>query len=240
MPERKAVDENPTVHGGASTIPPVPYYPKLKLALKSVTASILLMYLETHYPAPPAVPGRLSSPPVTIDLDQVAQDLQLSRRTLRLCLSQIGVWMRSEEQRFRAHRAGREFIQPEHTRYGTRKPYSIVGRNADTPGIRLQLRRYRPCIDFMLKSAGVNLPDYDLPVSTGPDPRTIIATVAPSALPSNARIAELLERASVLGGDRRTRYQRLRAAIANGLESPQVLRMKRPKGREPVEGPDAS
>ena len=241
MNDRKTIDERPAVQREPSTIPPVPYHPNLKLALNSVTASILLTYLETHHPAPPAAPGRLSSLPVIIDLDQVAQDLQVSRRTLRLTLSQLGVWVRSEDQRWRAHRAGREFLQPGHTRYGTTKPYSFVGRNADTRGIRLELRRNRRYLDFLLKSAGVNVPHYDWPVSTGPNLRTIIAPVAPSALPSNARVVELLERASVLAGDRRrTRYQRLRAAIANGLESPQVLRVKRSKGREPVEGADAS
>jgi len=80
--DRKTIDERPAVQREPSTIPPVPYHPNLKLALNSVTASILLTYLETHHPAPPAAPGRLSSLPVTIDLDQVAQDLQLSRRTL--------------------------------------------------------------------------------------------------------------------------------------------------------------
>jgi len=53
-------------------------------------------------------------------------------------------------------------------------------------------------------------------------------------------IVDLLMRVSTLSGDhRRNRYQRLRAAIADGLESPQVLRVKRSKGKEPIEGADA-
>src|SRR5271154_3516459 len=65
--EPQRIDEKPTAQSGASTISPVRYHPNLKLALNSVTASILLTYLETHHPAPPAAPGRLSSLPVTIE-----------------------------------------------------------------------------------------------------------------------------------------------------------------------------
>jgi len=43
---------------------------------------------------------------------------------------------------------------------------------------------------------------------------------------------EILERASVLGGDRRkTRYERARAAVANGLAPASVLSAKQPKGK---------
>ena len=145
--------------------------------------------------------------------------------------------MRSEEQRFRAHRAGREFLQPGHTRYGTTKPYSFVGRNADTPGTRLQLRRNKPYLDFLLKSAGMKVDRSDRPepavATVQMDVTPVFAPLfAPSSIPANARVVELLERASVLAGDRRhVRYQRLRWAIANGLESPQVLSLKRSKGK---------
>jgi hypothetical protein len=56
---------------------------------------------------------------------------------------------------------------------------------------------------------------------------------SPSSLPANARIIEILKRASVLGVDRRsTRYPRLRAAVANGLAPASVLSAKQPKGKK--------
>ena len=51
-------------------------------------------------------------------------------------------------------------------------------------------------------------------------------------MPGNTRIIEFLERASLLGGDRRkVRYSRLRAAVANGLAPVSVLSAKQPKGK---------
>jgi len=46
-------------------------------------------------------------------------------------------------------------------------------------------------------------------------------------------IADILLRASVLSGDRRkTRYSRLRSAIANGLVPASALSVKQPKGKK--------
>src|SRR4051794_39547790 len=79
----------PDLAASPSSLPPLPYYPYLKQALRSVTASIVTTYLEIHHPAPPDPPlSRLAvaTQPVTLDLDAVAYDLAITRRTLYVSL----------------------------------------------------------------------------------------------------------------------------------------------------------
>src|ERR1039458_2508270 len=93
-----------------STIEPPPYFPNLHRRIRSVTASLVLTYLEIHHPAPPDPCGGLSRAPVTLDLDAVAADLQVTRRTLLVNLSILGTWWPTELARCSAARAGREFL----------------------------------------------------------------------------------------------------------------------------------
>jgi len=61
----------------------MPYYPNLKAVLRSVTASLVFTYLEIYHPHSQDASGALLRAPVTLHLDQISEDLQISRRTLR-------------------------------------------------------------------------------------------------------------------------------------------------------------
>jgi hypothetical protein len=65
-----------------SGLQPLPFYPNLKRELRSVTGALVLTYLEIYYPPPQDASGALLSAPVTLHLDQISEDLQISRRTL--------------------------------------------------------------------------------------------------------------------------------------------------------------
>jgi hypothetical protein len=109
-----------------STIEPLPYFPNLHRHIRSVTASLVLTYLEIHHPAPPDPCRSYSSAPVTLDLDAVAADLQVSRRTLLVSLSILSAWWPEEMARCSAARAGREFLNHDHSRYGVWKYFRCV------------------------------------------------------------------------------------------------------------------
>lgn len=207
------------------------YCPRLNLHLKSVIACLLVSYLEIHHPAPEDASGRVSSLPVIIDLDQISRDLHFSRRTLRLNFCQIAVWVRSEAERSRAARAGREFLKPSHTRYGKIKLYSLVGRNSDSAGIRLQLRRNKPYLDSILEAAGISWSRTDGAEFIPANPEMVDTPVSPRSLPIFAEMSKVLQdslSASSLGSDRRhSRYDRLRSAVDRGLLPRDVLGVKK-------------
>jgi hypothetical protein len=138
-----------------STIEPLPYFPNLKSQLHSVTASLLLTYLEIHHPAPRGPDGTILTTPVTLDLDAVAADLQVSRRTLHVSLCCLSTWWSSELERQRAARASREFLNPDHTRYGRLKFYSATGSKTWRPGTIIQLRRNFGHLAKLLQDAGI-------------------------------------------------------------------------------------
>src|ERR1039458_4713752 len=124
-----------------STIEPLPYFPNLKGQLRGVTASLMLTYLEIHHPAPRDSNGTILTAPVTLNLDAVAADLQVSNRTLCVTLCVLCAWWPTEEARGRAARAGREFINADHSRYGRIKFYSATGSKTWRPGTSIRIRR---------------------------------------------------------------------------------------------------
>ena len=98
----------------SSGLAPLPYHPNLKRELQSVTGALLLAYLEIHHPAPRDPNGAILNTPVTLDLDAVAADLGVSRRTLCISLSILSAWWPTEEARGRAARSGLEFFNLSH------------------------------------------------------------------------------------------------------------------------------
>jgi hypothetical protein len=153
-----------------STIEPLPYFPNLKGQLRGVTASLVLTYLETHHPAPRGPNGAILTTPVTLNLDAVAADLQVTRRTLLVTLSVLCAWWPTEEARCRAARASREFLNPDHIRYGPWKYYSVTGSKTWRPGTIIQLRRNFAYLTWLLRQAGIATLTVPIPVIALPVP----------------------------------------------------------------------
>ena len=132
---------------------PLPYYAGLAKVLHGPTLALVLTYLEFHHPPPqdpskpPSSPSNASSAPaVVIDCDVVSAALGVSRRTLHIAFSCLGCWWSSEEDQARAARAGREFLNPNHslkpTGHDPVKCYSFTGFKAYTlPHRKLAIRR---------------------------------------------------------------------------------------------------
>jgi hypothetical protein len=134
---------------------PLPYHPNLTRALRSGTAALVLTYLEIYCPTPQDSSDSFLRGSVTVHLDQISEDLQISRRTLFTTLCILAARWRSEEARGRAARAGREFLNSAHTRYGKTKVYSITGAVGYIPHTIVHLRRNFPLISYTLKTAGI-------------------------------------------------------------------------------------
>jgi hypothetical protein len=200
-----------------STIEPLPYFPNLKGQLRGVTASLVLTYLETHHPAPRGPNGAILTTPVTLNLDAVAADLQVTRRTLLVTLSVLCAWWPTEEARSRAASAGREFINPDHTRYGRLKFYSATGSKTWRPGTIIQIRRNFAHLTWLLRQAGIATLTVPSPAIALPVPK--LAENGDSAPTAHSpaqkeSLSEILLRTSALAWDRRsTRYPRLREAV---------------------------
>jgi hypothetical protein len=227
-----------TVPMPPSTIEPLPYFPNLHRCIHGVTASLLLTYLEIHHPAPRDTSNqryqRVTSLPVTLNLDAVAADLQVSRRTLCVNLSVLCTWWPTEMARLRAARCCREFLNPDHTRYGRSKFYSATGSKTWRPGTIIQLRRNFKSLSMLLRDAGIAALAVPVPALAIPVPTLAENGVSASARISlfSRKIIEKLELANALGGDqRKVRYDRLRAGIERGLVPASVLSAKQPKGK---------
>ena len=195
---------------------PLPFYPNLKRELRSVTAVLVLTYLEAYYPTPQDASGALLRAPVTLHLDQISEDLQISRRTLFTALCVLAARWGSEETRGRAARAGREFLNPAHTRNGHWKFYSVTGAVGYVPSTIVQLRRNFPLLSALLQKAGITSLTQQEFISTDHfktlDDDAISAPTAHNLTPKES-LSEILS--SALGLDRRsTRY--LRAACGCG------------------------
>jgi hypothetical protein len=200
-----------------SSLPPVPYHPNLKRELRSVTAAVILTYLEIYYPAPQDASGAVLRAPVTLHLDRVSEDLQISRRTLFTALCVLAARWGSEEARGRAARAGREFLNPAHTRNGHWKFYSVTGAIGYVPSTIVQLRRNFPLLSAVLQKAGITSLTQQESISTDHfktlDDDAISAPTAHKLTPKES-LSEILS--SALGLDRRsTRYPRRRTAEGN-------------------------
>jgi hypothetical protein len=138
-----------------SGLQPLPFYPNLKRELRSVTGALVLTYLEIYHPPSRDASGALLRAPVTLHLDQISEDLQISRRTLFTALCVLAARWGSEEARARAARAGREFLNPAHTVNGRFKLYSVTGAIGYIPHTIVQLSRNFPLISAMLQKAGI-------------------------------------------------------------------------------------
>lgn len=138
-----------------SSLPQLPYYPNLKRELRSVTGAIILTYLEIYYPPPQDESGSVLRASVSIHLDRISEDLQISRRTLYTALCVLAARWRNEEARSAAGRTGREFLNPAHTINGRYKPYSITGAIGYIPHTIVQLRRNFPLLKAVLQNAEI-------------------------------------------------------------------------------------
>jgi hypothetical protein len=224
-----------------SDLAPLPYYPNLKLALRSVTASIVMTYLETHLPAPDPPPGSrpsVSSLPVTLSIDKVARDLCISRRTLYVSLCILASRWKTEEARACAARANREFHVPQHSRHMAIKVYSLTGPWTYDRGTILQIRRNLALVATLLAQAGF--------VIDWKPPQILVGSYerASATLPTvhSEGLKDILLRASVLREDRRNdRYVRAWAAERRKLEARakrKDARVHRPPGNAPTSLPE--
>lgn len=170
---------------------------------------------------------------MTLNLDSVAADLGVSRRTLCVNLSVLCAWWPTEEARGRAARAGREFLNPDHTRYGRWKFYSATGSKTWRPGTIIQLRRSFECLTKLLQDAGIATLAVPVPAVVLPVPAMAECSVSPSAahiLVQKESLSEILS--SALGLDRRSaRYPRLRAAVEAGPLPASALKVRRKAGK---------
>jgi len=191
-----------------SGLPPLPYHPHLKRELRSVTAALVLTYLEIHHPAPRGPDGAILTTPVTLDLDAVAANLSVTSRTLLVNLSILCAWWPTEEARSRAARAGRDFLKPDHTRYGRWKFYSATGPKTWRPGTIIQLRRNFAHLSKLLQEAGIATLAVPVPAVALPVPaiaECCVSTSAAHILVQKESLSEILS--SALAMDRRsTRY----------------------------------
>jgi hypothetical protein len=113
----------------------LPYHPRLSKTLGGATLALVVTYLEIHHPTPndtSEAPTGRSNAPIFVSCDAMCLALGVNRRTLMIALYNLCTWWRSDQERSAASRSGREFLNPEHTRYGKVKPYSIVGRKSFT------------------------------------------------------------------------------------------------------------
>ena len=223
-----------------SGLQPLPFYPNLKRELRSVTGALVLTYLEIYHPPSQDASGALLSAPVTLHLDQISEDLQISRRTLFTALCVLAARCGSEEARARAARAGREFLNPAHTVNGKFKPYSVTGAIGYIPHTSVQLRRNFSLISAMLQNAEItSLAQQEFVGINRFKTLDAAAISAPTAhsLGQKESLSEILSRASVIAGDRRsTRYPRLRAAVGAGLLPANALKVRRNAGKHSSDG----
>ena len=139
-------------------IEPIPYFASLAKELHGPTLALVLTYLEIHHAPeqdPDAPSLSLSGTPVEIDCDDVCAALGISRRTLHIALNCLGAWFKDESERSRAQRAGREFLNPIHTRYGSVKFLSVTGSRAYAFPRKLRIRGNHQAITNLFTRANV-------------------------------------------------------------------------------------
>ncbi len=182
-----------------SALLPLPYYANLKTVFGSVTACLVFTYLEIHHPSPRDESDRPLNTPITLHLDQISEDLQISRRTLFTALCVLATRWKSEEERRRAVRAGRVFLKPEHTRNGRWKHYSITGAIGYVPSTVVELHRNFPVIARTLQEAGILTLDQQEFIGLDPFKKRgeidVLASTV-SVLPEKESLSEIMLRAS--------------------------------------------
>ena len=142
---------------------PIPYHAQLAKTLHGPTLALVLTYLEIHHPIPQDPtdgPQTLRNAPVTIDCDLVCADLGISRRTLHIALNCLGCWWKTEVDRVRGARAGREFLNPDHAGppkgHDPVKIYSVTGSRAYAFPRTLTIRRNPSKLASTLQSSGIS------------------------------------------------------------------------------------
>jgi hypothetical protein len=206
-----------------STIDPLPYFPNIVRQVRGPTNAMVLTYLEMIHPCPQDANGAILDRPVTVDCDQACQDIQISRRTLHVALRCLGAWFLTEDQRQRAERVARAFINENHSLHGTVKFYSIVGpKEFFAAGIRLSIKRNQPHLQTLFRRAGLiclSTPIVSEPSVGLHDWQDASICASSRSLPS------LLAEVMPAWGDRRAeRWDRWRRA--NGKKSANPGRMR--------------
>jgi hypothetical protein len=160
--------------------------------------------------------------PVEVNFTQMADDLAIDRRTLGLAFLCVSTWFRTEKERLGAVRAGREFLNQKHSRFPKLKLYSIVADREWRALQTLTLRRNWPMLDKTLAECGVahHIEPHRLP-------RREYSEIDAAA--SGLGRSHVWEKLMAIGNEdrRKTRYVKLRKAIANGLAGPEELKVKR-------------
>jgi len=225
------------------TLGVIPYFPKLIDIVPNITSAVLVTYLEMRNPAPQDHPAF----PVTVSAETVCRELRITRRTLALTLYALSRVFQTEEKRHAAARGAREFTLSHCTRYPKTKIYSLVTDYNLFRFHTLILRRNT----ILLREAFLTLPtsitsgDTCLRLNLDPSRQATQPARdaarnrvrddtdragAPMLVSSPETLSDILLKASVLSGDRRSeRYPRLRKAVASGLEDRKVLSAKQPK-----------
>jgi len=207
----------------------VPYWPALKQAVGSANAALVVAYLEMRYPSPAPESGRRYGLPVTVDFMRMADELAIDRRTLGLALLCVSTWYGTQIKRVSAVRAGREFVNLQHSRFPRLKLYSIVAAREWKSLRALTLRRNWPQLAKTLAECGLTssyatpCPSSKLPLLPCQDLEKLGEKLSPfSSLP------EILLRGVELGRERRkARHVRLRRAMKQGAEPVEVENVSR-------------
>ncbi|MDE2101020.1 MAG: hypothetical protein KGL39_27485 [Patescibacteria group bacterium] len=246
----KRLESNNIYDTASNTLPapsvtngPIPYYPELKKLVPNVTSAILVAYFEMRFPAPQDALTRIASLPVTVPLDTVADALQISRRTLGQALCAICRVFPSEDRRSGAARVAREFLMPNHTRFGKIKLYSMICSGYITRVRTIILRRNLPMFRAHVEILGISSTYSPFkPENTQTVHAQQVIQPEQLAFPDGARartshsvsLAELLLRGSELAGDRRrTRYDRERKASGKPAKRRNTTLTKPNHGVEP-------
>jgi hypothetical protein len=177
----------------------LPYHPRLSKVLGGATLALVVTYLEIHHRTPidnsEASTGR-SNGPVHVSCDAMCTALGVNRRTLMIALYNLCTWWRSDQERSAASRAGREFLNPNHSFRGKVKPYSIIGSKQYTTSQTLAFHRNPPRISQIIRQAGI--PPIDQP--TLELTNIIVLESAISATEGTAHILkEIMEKAMKIG-----------------------------------------
>src|ERR1700721_572085 len=144
-----------------STIDPPPPFPNLVRQVRGPTNAMVLTYIEMIYPCPQDANGAVLDRAVTIDCDQACRDIQVSRRTLHVALRCLGAWYLTEGDLGRAERAGRAFINADHSLHGPVKIYSIVGSKCfSQPHSILSVKRNWPRLNAIFASTKLAFLQY--------------------------------------------------------------------------------
>ena len=124
-----------------------------------MTASLLLTLSRNPPPRPAghfqsALPS-VTSLPVTLDLDAVAADLQVSGRTLWSAFSVLCTWWPTEVARLAQPAPVVSFSTLDHSRYRRWKFYSATGSKTWRPGTIIQLDATSAHLSIYLRDAGI-------------------------------------------------------------------------------------